>query len=400
MRRIIFRVPEWASCPAPYLLTAPYFPRTSSSWSGKRFGDGVRFPSSYASGPRWYSTCTNSLPCPTPKPAGSSGSTRTPCATGGGAGPQATSPLTTNPGGAASRAFPPLDQALVKSIACEVVAQTQKPLSRQSLADLTTRARAALGKPISRSTVWRILHTDALKPWQYEYWIFPRDPQFAEKAGPILDLYAGWWAGQPLGPKDHIVSADEKTSIQARIRCHPSLEPAPKRPLRVEPEYERGGALQYLAAWDVRRGYVMGRCEFHTGIDPFGRLVRQVMEQEPYCSAERVFWIVDNGSSHRGQASVRRLAEAYPRAILVHTPIHASWLNQVEIYFSIIQRKVLTPNDVASLAEVEERLRLYEALSNRQPRPFDWKFDRQKLTEFLQRLETKRVAQLQQARAG
>ena len=222
MRRIIFRVPEWASCPAPYLLTAPYFPRTSSSWSGKRFGDGVRFPSSYASGPRWYSTCTNSLPCPTPKPAGSSGSTRTPCATGGGAGPQATSPLTTNPGGAASRAFPPLDQALVKSIACEVVAQTQKPLSRQSLADLTTRARAALGKPISRSTVWRILHTDALKPWQYEYWIFPRDPQFAEKAGPILDLYAGWWAGQPLGPKDHIVSADEKTSIQARIRCHPS----------------------------------------------------------------------------------------------------------------------------------------------------------------------------------
>jgi hypothetical protein len=72
----------------------------------------------------------------------------------------------------------------------------------------------------------------------------------------------------------------------------------------------------------------------------------------------------------------------------------------VEIYFSIIQRKVLTPNDVASLAEVEERLRLYESLSNRQPRPFDWKFDRQKLTEFLQRLETKRVAQLQQARAG
>src|SRR5262245_44634936 len=393
MRRLPLRVQGWASCPAPYLPTAPCFPPTSSSWPGKRSAGDVRSPSSYASGPRWCSACRNGLPCPTSKRAGWSVSTRTPYAPGGGPAPPATSPLTTNPAGAARPAFPPLDRAVVKSIACEVVAQTDKPLSRQSLADLTTRAHAALGKPISRSTVWRILHTDALKPWQYEYWIFPRDPQFAEKAGPILDLYAGFWGGQPLGPKDHILSADEKTSIQARIRCHPSLEPAPGRPARLEPEYERGGALQYLAAWDVRRGYVNGRCEFRTGIDPFGRLVAQVMEQEPYCSGERVFWVVDNGSSHRGAASVRRLAKAYPRAVLVHTPVHASWLNQVEIYFSIIQRKVLTPNDFANLAAVEERLRLYEALSNRQPRPFQWKFDRQKLAEFLQRLEAKQMVQ-------
>jgi hypothetical protein len=102
--------------------------------------------------------------------------------------------------------------------------------------------------------VWRILNTDVIKPWRYKYWIFPRDPHFAEKAGPILDLYAGLWQGQPLGSKDHILSADEKTSIQARIRCHPSLPPAPNRPARIEHEHERGGALQYLAAWDVRRG--------------------------------------------------------------------------------------------------------------------------------------------------
>jgi hypothetical protein len=292
-----------------------------------------------------------------------------------------------------------LDGAVVKSIACEVVAQTQQPLSRQSLADLTDRASTALRKPISRSTVWRILHTDALKPWQYEYWIFPRDPRFAAKAGPILDLYAGFWEGRPLGPRDHILSSDEKTSIQARARCHPSQEPAPGRPLRVEFEYERGGALQYLAAWDVRRGYVMGRCEFHTGIDPYGRLVAQAMEQEPYRSAERVFWVVDNGSSHRGQASVDRLAKAYPQAIMIHTPVHASWLNRVEIYFSIIQRKVLTPNVFVSLAEVAERLRLYEELSNRHPRPFAWKFDREKLTEFLRRLQAKHVVQ-DRAQAG
>jgi transposase len=248
-----------------------------------------------------------------------------------------------------------------------------------------------LGKPISRSTVRHILHTDAIKPWQYEHWIFPRDPRFADKAGVVVDLYAGLWQGQPLRESDYILSADEKTSIQARIRCHPSLPPAPGRRRRVEPEYERGGALQYLAAWDVRRGYVFGRCEPTTGMAPFARLVAQVMEQEPYRSAGRTFWVVDNGSSHRGEAAARRLVAAYPRAVLVHTPTHASWLNQVEIYFSIIQRKVLTPNDFASLAEVEQRLRLYEELSNRNPRPFEWKFDRAQLVAFLRRLEERRA---------
>jgi len=93
----------------------------------------------------------------------------------------------------------------------------------------------------------------------------------------------------------------------------------------------------------------MGRCEPATGIEPFGRLVTQVMAQKPYRRAIRVFWIVDNGSSHRGEAAVRRWAQAYANLIVVHTPVHASWLNQVEIYFSIVQRKVLTPNDFRQL---------------------------------------------------
>jgi hypothetical protein len=265
-------------------------------------------------------------------------------------------------------------------------------LSRLSLSDLAGRATVALGRAISPSTVWRILDRDAIKPWRYEYWIFPRDPRFAEKAGRVLDLYAGLWEGQPLGPKDFIISSDEKTSIQARIRCHRTLSTAPGRPMRVEHEYERGGALQYLAGWDVRRGRVLGRCEPKTGIEPFGRLVEQVMKSEPYRSARRVFWVVDNGSSHRGQAAIGRLRKSYRKAVLVHTPVHASWLNQVEIYFSIIQRKVLTPNDFTSLAEVESRLRLYEELTNREPRPFDWRFDRTALVAFLARLEAKRAA--------
>jgi hypothetical protein len=280
-----------------------------------------------------------------------------------------------------------LDHAWVKAVACELVADTEQPLSRQSLGDVTARVQRVLGKPMSRSTVWRILSQDAIKPWHYRYWIFPRDPQFAEKAGSILDLYAGLWQGQRLGPKDHILSADEKTSIQARSRCHPSLPPTPGHPLRIEHEYERGGALQYLAAWDVRRGYVMGRCEPTTGIEPFGRLVHQVLSQEPYQSGERLFWIVDNGSSHRGETSSQRLSQLDPRCILVHTPVHASWLNQVEIYFSIIQRKVLTPNDFADLEAIRLRLALYETLCNRCPRPFQWKFDRAKLAALLVKIE-------------
>src|SRR5882672_8004893 len=164
-------------------------------------------------------------------------------------------------------------------------------------------------------------------------WIFPRDPPFADKAGPMLDLYAGLWQGQPLGPKDSILSADEKTSIQARRRCHPALPPTPGRAASIENAYERGGALQYLAAWDVRRGYVMGRCESTTGMLPFERLMRQVLAQEPYISAERLFVVVDNGSSHRGEASRERMRKLDPRIVLIHTPVHASWLNQVEIYF-------------------------------------------------------------------
>ena len=207
-----------------------------------------------------------------------------------------------------------------------------------------------------------------------------------------LDLYAGMWQDQPLGPKDHILSADEKTSIQARIRCHPSLPPAPGRAAYIENEYARGGALQYLAAWDVRRGYVTGRCEPTTGIEPFGRLVKQVLAEEPYRSGERLFWIVDNGSSHRGTAAKQRLHQVDSRIILVHTPVHASWLNQVEIYFSIIQRKVLTPNDFADLEALRLRLALYEALSNQSPTPFQWKFDRTKLTALLAKIEARHMA--------
>jgi DDE superfamily endonuclease len=204
-------------------------------------------------------------------------------------------------------------------------------------------------RPTPRQQMWRMLHESAIKPWQHEHWLFPKNPRFAEKAGPILDLYAGMWEGESLGRTTYVLSMDEKTSIQARGRRHEETPPQPKQTRRIEAEYKRNGALQYLAAWDVHRGIVVGRCEKKTGIKPFGPLVDQVLEQDLYKDATQLFFIVDNGSSHRGQASVERMRRRDRRIVLVHTPIHASWLNQVEIYFSIIQREVLTPNDFAKL---------------------------------------------------
>ena len=277
--------------------------------------------------------------------------------------------------------------ATVKALACELPARRDQPLSRYSTAEL---ARLVCEQPdapaLSRSTSWRILDRDALKPWQSRSWLFPRDPQFAEKAGRVLDLYEGFWEGVPLDPADCVISADETTSIQARVRCHETTPPGPHQPRRVEHEYTRGGALAYLAAWDVRRGGAIGRGEATSGIDPFDRLVAQVMQQAPYRSAPRVFWIVDNGSSHRGAASVRRLQARYPNLLLVHLPTHASWLNQIEIYFSIVQRKVLTPNDFPNLAAVERRLLAFEALYNDTAVPFNWRFTRTDLERRLTQL--------------
>jgi hypothetical protein len=380
-----------APCPAPHRSTDPLFLTSSSTNVGTLFA-GERSSTASTRELGWSSCSTNHRTCRTSQPGHLWNCTPIPSTAGVTVGDRVTSPWPIKRAAGASPLFPPRDRAIIKAIACEAVCQTKLPLSRLSTSDLAGQASTALGRSISSSTVWRILDTDAIKPWRYQYWIFPRDPRFSEKAGRVLDLYAGSWEGKPLGRRDYIISSDENTSIQARIRCHATLPTGPGRPMRVEHEYERGGALQYLAAWDVRRGQVWGRCEEKTGIDSFGRLVEQVMRSEPYRSANRVFWVVDNGSSHRGQAAVQRLRKSYRKAVLVHTPVHASWLNQVEIYFSIIQRKVLTPNDFASLEEVEQRLRLYEELSNREPRPFDWRFDRAALEDLLARLEAKRAA--------
>jgi transposase len=283
-----------------------------------------------------------------------------------------------------------LERAAVVALACQLPAATGVPLSRwtgpELLAEIT---KAGLARQISVSSVLRILAEHPIKPWQYQSWISPRDPDFAAKATVILDLYQGFYQGKRLRPGDRILSVDAKPSIQARGRCCPTRPAGPSRAVRVEHEYQRHGALALLAALDVRTGTVFASTPATTGIAPFTDLMTQVMSQPPYQDAPRVFVIVDNGSDHRGQAAITRLRGTWPNAIMIHTPVHASWLNQAEIFFSITQKKVISPNDFASLDELAHTLLAFVDRYNHTARPFNWKFTAADLTRVLDQINTR-----------
>jgi transposase len=278
--------------------------------------------------------------------------------------------------------------AEVKALACELPTDGDVPLAKWSCQDLAAEAaRRGIVESVSASTVRRWLCADALKPWQHRSWIFPRDPDFAVKAARVLDLYARVFDGEPLDEHDYVLSADEKPGVQARSRIHRSTPARPgRRPMRVESEYRRHGTLAYLAAYDVHHAHVIGHCAPTTGIEPFTALTTKVMTREPYASARRVFWVVDNGASHRGWTAATRLQAMFPNARMIHLPVHASWLNQVEIYFSVVQRKLLTPDDFADIDELTQRLLAFQTRYNQAARPFDWRFGRNDLNQLLHRI--------------
>ncbi len=291
------------------------------------------------------------------------------------------------------RVYPAAVVAQVKAMACEPPEDRGVPQSRWSVSDLAAQAVVeGLVESVSRSTVRRWLDADVIRPWQYRSWIFPRDPGFADRAARVLDLYQRVWDGEELGDDEYVLSSDEKPGIQILSRPHPGLPPGPWRPGRFEFEYRRGGTAAYLAAYDVHRAHLMGRTEPTTGIVPFTALVDQVMTSEPYASARRVFWVVDNGASHRNWAASARMSDAYPNAVMVHLPVHASWLNQIEVVFSVIARKVLTPADFADAAALAARLAAFETRYNATARPFDWKFTRAGLDDLICRINKRRAA--------
>ncbi len=288
----------------------------------------------------------------------------------------------------AARAVSPPEQiAEVKALACQLPVTHGLPLGRFSRTELHRLVIERGLTQASASTIWRWLHDDALRPWQQRSWIFVRDPHFAAKAGRVLDLYQRRFEGRRLRPDEYVICADEKTQLQALGRKHATLPPAPGRPGRFEFEYERNGTLAYLAGWDVHHANLFDRIDAKTGIEPFGRLVEQVMTSEPYASARTVYWITDNGSSHAGNASIERIETKWKNARLIHLPIHASWLNQIELYFSIVQRKALTPNDFDSLDALAERLLRFAEHYRQIARPFEWTFSRADLDRLLARID-------------
>jgi hypothetical protein len=335
----------------------------------------------------WRECWPPNQPSPVPRRRGDWEFTNSSYENGDGDGRRGASSFRTCRGPGGLGFSPPIVIAAVKGIACELPAQHRQPLSRLFVPDIQRILLAEdYVESISTSTIWRILDADALKPWRKRSWIWSRDPLFFERAAPVLDLYQGIWKGRHLRCDEFVLSADEKTSIQARIRLHPTEVHADGRGQRVEHEYERGGAWTYLAALDVHLAKVIGRVEHSNGIAPFDRLIAQVMNREPYVSARRVFWIVDQGSSHRPTTFPERLRREFPNAVAVSLPVHASWLNQIEIYFSILERKALTPNDFRNLEAVADRIRNFEKLFKRMAKPFNWRFTRADLRALLKRI--------------
>lgn len=282
--------------------------------------------------------------------------------------------------------YGPVQKVQVVAAVCEILHEHDQPLSRFALSDLSQLVRPRTGlSQLSQATLGRILDQHALKPWQYRYWLYPRDPDFVSKACVVLDLYAGFWQGQRLSSDEYVLSADEKT-IQILARCHPSTIATPGHLARVEFEYERLGTVAYLAAWDVFRAKILGRIASTTNIVKFNQLIDQVMGQDPYATAARTFWIVDSGRAHDRRTFPARLSKLYPQAVAVPLPIHASWLNQIEIYFSIVQRKVLTPMDVTDQEMLTTRVLNFQDYYQETAKPFSWKFTADDLNKRLEAL--------------
>lgn len=279
------------------------------------------------------------------------------------------------------------ERAQVTVVVCETLKEHQLPLSRFSIADLhRVVVKEERLTTLSQGTLSRILQENVIKPWQYRYWLFPRDPDFVCKACVVLDLYAGFWEGQRLGLDEYLLSADEKR-IQVLARCHPGLPTIPGYVQRVEFEYERLGTVAYHAAWDVFRAKVFGYVAPTTSIETFNQLVNLVMPQAPYQTASRVFWLVDSGPAHHRSTFPQRLTGMYPNAVAVMLPVHASWLNQIEIYLSIVQRKVLTPLDVADEPTLTNRLISFQDYYQEVAQPFTWKFTAADLKKRLEALK-------------
>src|SRR4051812_6935712 len=286
-----------------------------------------------------------------------------------GSGPTGSLDFTTSPDPAASRSFPPGVALHLVKMACERPDDRGRSLSFWDCREMARQLVAEGVVPsISPDTVRRVLEHHHLKPWRHHLWLSPeapRDEAFAAAVQEISDLYT-----RPLGDDEVVLCIDEKTSLQPRPRKSPTLAAQPERPVRVEHEYGRCGALNLFAAFDTRTGRVYGMTAERKRQAEFIAFLEQLDREIP-ATVRTVHIVLDNLRMHKGKQG-QPWRGAPPRFISPHPPVHCSWMNQVEQWFSILQRKRLRIADFADKAALAERLQAFITEWNQVAHPFKW----------------------------
>jgi transposase len=257
---------------------------------------------------------------------------------------------------------------LVK-LACERPDHVGSSLSQWDCPELARRLKAdGVVSTISADTIERILRSHKLKPWRHHLWLspdVPRDQHFAQQISDLVDLYT-----RPLADEEIVVCVDEKTNLQPRPRLAATLPARPGQPTRLEHGYKRAGALHLFAAFDTRTGKVYARTEVRKRQTEFIALLTQLDREIPL-SFRRVSVVLDNSSVHKGK-QVRAWIQAHPRFVCWFLPVHCSWMNQIEQWFSIVQRKRLRISDFTDLDHLTRQLMAFVAQWNAHAHPFNW----------------------------
>lgn len=254
-------------------------------------------------------------------------------------------------------------------IACERPDKVGRSLSQWECVELARQLmEEGVVESISPDTVRRILEHHKLKPWRKHLWLtpkVPRDEAFCVIVREICDLYT-----RPLAAHEIVLCADEKTSLQPRTRLAPTLAAQPGLPVRVEHEYERKGALNLLAAFDTRTGKVYGQCYERKRQAEFIQFLEHLDREVP-AHVTLIHVVLDNLRVHKGKQVQAWLAE-HPRFQFHFTPVHCSWMNQVEQWFGILQRKRFGIADFASKADLKDKVLQFIVQWNRYAKPFKW----------------------------
>lgn len=293
---------------------------------------------------------------------------------------QVTEALGDAPRAGTRRTFTPLQRAQLVALACSAPRQHGKPWQRWSGEKLAQVAvEQQIVEHISPATIRRWLRHDKIKPWRYHSWQHSTDPQFVEKALPVLDLYAQAPALQARG--ELTVCTDEKTSIQARQRVRATKAAAPDEVVQVADRYKRMGALQLFCALVVASGLTFAQTRTRKKFVDFKAFLLAFFHSALCAGVKVLHLILDNGPTHAPKQLGTWLAslELSFEVRLYWLPKYASWLDQVEIIFSKVQRDVLTPNDFPSTVALERELAAYFAELNAHPKPIHWTYTKTKL---------------------